>query len=301
MFSFDLDCCSYCCFYNWSHHELLEARQSFLDKPLKVRKKFIQNLFQHSLKQNGKWVFHWREQSWCSFSIRQIFSISDYMFKEQASNFRNKLKPVHLKSGSRSSSPQSIAVIAWLQDYFNNVGEVQPNSGFIHLPSYLSKMELYRQCVEELQRSLGSIDISIAQFYSLWGNLFSEVKIPQQTRLGRCNDCVSYETNMKNASTEEEGQLLVTLRRDHLGLVREERMHLANRKLVASTNPDKYHHIIMDGMTMVYMPNIQPIPKGASQEPRFKFHVTGIIDHTFHKRYMYFSPSTLEGKFLNCN
>jgi hypothetical protein len=34
---------------------------------------------------------------------------------------------------------------------------------------------------------------------------------------------------------------------------------------------------------------------GSSQEPRMKFHMTGIIDHTFQKRYMYLSPSTLEG------
>jgi hypothetical protein len=63
-------------------------------------------------------------------------------------------------------------------------------------------------------------------------------------------------------------------------------------------------------MTKIYLPNIQPIPKGKftiiyifdiylgiAQKLRAKFNVSGIIDHSYDKRSLYFHPATSKGIF----
>ena len=184
--------------------------------------------------------------------------------------------------------------ISWLQSFVLTVGEPQPNKNFVHLPTYLNKHSLYKDCVEELQIHNPDFNLSLSQFYSIWKLHFGNVKIPAQTRLGRCDECSSIKTKLAGATTATK-EMFVKQKRDHIGLASIERIALMNRKLVAQTNPLQHHHLIIDGMTTIYMPNIQPIPSKSSKEPRFRFHVTGIIDHTYNKRFMYFVPTTLEG------
>ncbi|MGH2613146.1 MAG: hypothetical protein ACRDFB_08900 [Rhabdochlamydiaceae bacterium] len=201
-------------------------------------------------------------QEFCANAVKQLYGLSQYMFKQYARHFNKKTVPVHRNLGNSYSQERTDIMTNWLTNFVNLVGEPQPNTSFINLPSYLNKAQLYEDATAELKLSDPHYNISSSQFYNIWSTSFKHVKIPIQTRLGRCDECSSINKDFDNLHDEEEIAQWKSRKNSHLNLVKEERSFLQQRKFTARTNPQTYHHLIIDGMTMIYMPNIQPIPKG---------------------------------------
>ena len=99
-------------------------------------------------------------------------------------------------------------VISWLQSFVLTVGEPQSNKNFVHLPTYLNKHSLYKDCVEELQIHNPDFNLSLSQFYSIWKLHFGNVKIPAQTRLGRCDECSSIKTKLAGVQLQQKKYLI---------------------------------------------------------------------------------------------
>jgi hypothetical protein len=214
-----------------------------------------------------------------------------------SNHFQNtpETKPVHGNIGNKRSSQNTSTATQWLHSFIQHIGEQQPNSAFIHLPSYLDKTKMFNEMLEEIQLDDPNFTMSASQFFNIWHSEFSNVKIPATTRLGKCNECAGFVARRASIRTAEDLKKWKGEKIAHLGAVSKERQLLTQRKVAAEHNPLEYHHIIIDGMTMMYLPNVQPMPKGASQAARMKYHVTGIIDHTFKEQSLFFSPNTLEG------
>ena len=143
---------------------------------------------------------------------------------------------VHGNTGQSRYSQKTTSAINWLREYVNLVGEPQPDCSFTHLPSYLNKVQLYTEYTEELKKVDNSLWISPSQFYGIWSSHFKDVKIPVQTRLGRCNDCSEIKKQMKTLHNEEEKKHWTNQKKRHLQLVRKERTFLQQRKLTAKVH-----------------------------------------------------------------
>ena len=88
---------------------------------------------------------------------------------------------VHGNSGCVRSSEKTDDAKAWMKVFFDSIGEHMPHTKQTHLPSFLTKGEVYQRMISEMEES--GIDesgvISRSQFYSLWDLHFSHVVIPQ--------------------------------------------------------------------------------------------------------------------------
>lgn len=75
-------------------------------------------------------------------------------------------------------SPKSQEAIAWMEFYFNQVGDHLPDRMAIHLPSFLTTNLVYRRMSEEFASKKQAI-ISQSHFYKLWSTEFRHVTIPK--------------------------------------------------------------------------------------------------------------------------
>lgn len=74
--------------------------------------------------------------------------------------------------------PKSCEAIAWMHNYFGQIGDSMPDRMAVHLPSFLTNAAVYMRMKEELEGSSRHV-ISQSQFYSLWSSEFSHVSIPK--------------------------------------------------------------------------------------------------------------------------
>ena len=85
---------------------------------------------------------------------------------------------VHGNTGSKRSTTKTSECIAWLKFLVNSIGDQQPDSGKVHLPSCFSKLALYQKMISELG-SDGTV--SRSHFYGIMEKEFEHVSIPKVT------------------------------------------------------------------------------------------------------------------------
>ena len=103
-------------------------------------------------------------------SVRRMSTI----FKE----YSNKGVQVYEHGNKRRkrSSPKTCECLAWLNFLVNSIGDHQPDSGLIHLPSCFTKLSLYRRICRELGEDL---IVSQSQFYNVMEKQLGNVVIPK--------------------------------------------------------------------------------------------------------------------------
>lgn len=94
---------------------------------------------------------------------------------------KGQVRLVHGNSGCVRSSEKTDDAKAWMKVFFDSIGEHMPHTKQTHLPSFLTKGEVYQRMISEMEESgiEESGVISRSQFYSLWDLHFSHVVIPQ--------------------------------------------------------------------------------------------------------------------------
>lgn len=70
-------------------------------------------------------------------------------------------------------SPKHSAAFAWLTDFVRSVGEIQPNSTRIHLPSHYTKREIFQLFRQDIRSRESSNDVSAAETTAASRNNFS--------------------------------------------------------------------------------------------------------------------------------
>ena len=87
--------------------------------------------------------------------------------------------------------PKSCRAVAWMQHYFEQVGDQMPNRMAIHLPSFLNTTIIYSRMKEELEER-GEEVVCDTQFSRLWKEEFPQVSIPKVTVINVYRIYMSY-------------------------------------------------------------------------------------------------------------
>ena len=84
----------------------------------------------------------------------------------------------HGRLSRRETSDGSVRVISWLCIFFDKVGDRMPMSAAIHLPSCLTKFNVYLLAYDDLSQA-GMQCCELSTFYDIWQKQFPSVKIPK--------------------------------------------------------------------------------------------------------------------------
>ena len=87
----------------------------------------------------------------------------------------------HGNCGKKRKNTKTEAALAWMDRYFNLVGDKMPDSNQIHLPCWENQKDInYRYCCDPKARGSMEEDLlGISMFYKVWTNNFSNVVIPE--------------------------------------------------------------------------------------------------------------------------
>ena len=75
---------------------------------------------------------------------------------------------------------QTHHTLQWMEEYFKNNCDSMPDQDCRHLPSCLTRNDIYKNCSMDLE-AVGNVVCSKAQFHRMWNLYFPNVTIPKVT------------------------------------------------------------------------------------------------------------------------
>ena len=162
------------------------------DTETEQSQKFIDYLIQHSSSDNtvqytiaGKLV--------CETCWRLVCGLRFNRFSTLKQKLQNGVVDVqHGRQGIVQPQEHTLRMTSWLKMFTEKVGDRMPMNKDLHLPSCLTKFDIYINlaCEDLMQGSTGRVQcISLSTYYNLWDEKFSHVKIPKVCILIVCYIC----------------------------------------------------------------------------------------------------------------
>lgn len=167
--------------HNLTEYDVLSAHSSFTAKtPADQRKWLFDYLATHcpnnefGLKEPKKLTYHLCGKNVCLPVWLAVLSISSSRFYEVRREFMDgMIQPAPKRS--RSLAVKSQQAIAWMESYFDRIGDKRPDKDGIYLPTCLTEKAIYDKMVEELQERV----VCFSQFNKIFRKSFSHVSIPK--------------------------------------------------------------------------------------------------------------------------
>ena len=118
-------------------------------------------------------------QEVCETCFRKVYGLRYNRFGSIKKKFLDGvIVAEHGRLGKRETSDGSIRAISWLRTFFDKVGDRMPMSTAIHLPSCLTKSDVYSLAYDDLSQG-GLQCCKLSTFYDIWQKHFPTVKIPK--------------------------------------------------------------------------------------------------------------------------
>lgn len=168
------------CFRKVSQSDIDNVRSGFysLDNET-TRNQFVLDYFRTHSRNDKTILFSVVGQVICETCWRLVYGIRYHKFKSLLSKFENGvLVAEHGLLGSSNTSASTIRMTSWMRSFFSKVGDRMPMSTDVHLPSCLTKADVYEPAGDDLTQG-GLQCCSASQFYAIWNSNFNHVKIPK--------------------------------------------------------------------------------------------------------------------------
>ena len=118
-------------------------------------------------------------QEVCENCFRMVYGLRYNRFNSVKIKFQQGVVLTeHGRLGRGEISDISIRVISWMHMFVDKVGDKMPTSMVTHLPSCLTKADVYSLAHDDLTQG-GLECCKISTFYNIWKQNFSNVKIPK--------------------------------------------------------------------------------------------------------------------------
>ena len=114
----------------------------------------------------------------CETAYRLAYGIRYNRFVSMKAKFQDGVVLVeHGLYGKSCFNDSTIRVVSWLRTFIAKVGDKLPTKDEVHLPSCLTKADVYALASDDL--SQGGLEVcKLSTFYEIWRSKFSNVKNP---------------------------------------------------------------------------------------------------------------------------
>ena len=180
-------CCKLECFKNITYNDVEKTRKKYLSLQNHIEKRnfilaYVKDHKSSSRNSSGtvqgeKISFHVKGKTVCKQAWLLVHNINDKRFNAIVRDFINGSELYqHGNTGKVRKSMKTSECSAWLNFFVNAIGDQQPDSGKIHLPSCFTKLSLYKKMCEDLDEE---VLVSQSQFYGIMDRQFGHVLIPK--------------------------------------------------------------------------------------------------------------------------
>ena len=86
----------------------------------------------------------------------------------------------HGNVGKKRQNTKTEGAIAWMERYFDLIGDKMPDKNQIHLPCWENQKDVYNRYCTDLEKEATKEEIlGISMFRKIWGESFANVVIPE--------------------------------------------------------------------------------------------------------------------------
>lgn len=195
-----LYCCKGRCLATMTYSQLCEVRRNLYKLNNKDRMSSLQWMVKKK-EDTEQWAFIFGTQTICKTAFKMIFKVSNT--KVDRLQRLHDVDPRAERAGKPIGST-TMDVLIWLQDFFTNNGQQQPNKDYILLPDNYSKEEVWKRCKGGLGFSGKKSVRSYKYFTKLWRQHFPNIQIPAINRFSTCGDCAKFKAKRDKGQTKEE-------------------------------------------------------------------------------------------------
>lgn len=180
------ECCPLDCLKSLPFKDIDSVRREFTSLETIVdERNYILNYLKdntsitHNAEKGTTTVFRIKGTHVCKQAWIKVHGIKLQRFKTIHCDFKDGSEVyVHGNTGLKRPTTKTSECIAWLRFLVNSIGDQQPDSGKVHLPSCFTKLALYQKMLSEQD---SDDTISRSHFYSIMEKEFSHVSIPKVT------------------------------------------------------------------------------------------------------------------------
>ena len=118
--------------------------------------------------------------AWC-----KVYSVSYRTLRRMKQKIILGEEMEHGNLGKKRRNTKTEAAIAWMDRYFNLIGDKMPDKDQIHLPCWENQKDIYHRYCNDF-KSRGSMEedlLGISLFYKVWIDHFSNVIIPEVSKI----------------------------------------------------------------------------------------------------------------------
>ena len=168
------------CFKLLSQHHIESVRHEFYRSSTEVEQtQHIVSYMRQHCRDDRSVLYTVAGNEVCETCFRLVYGIRYKRFLAMKAKFQQGAVIIeHGRFGKGSYSSTTIRVVSWLRMFIDKVGDHMPAKTQIHLPSCLTKSDVYGLAVDDL--SQGGLECcKKSTFYQVWHTEFPHVKIPK--------------------------------------------------------------------------------------------------------------------------
>ena len=179
-----------------NEHSVLRAHSHFKDKTISEQNSWIIQYFEchcplnevHGEKDVKSISYIIQGKQVCLAAWIQILGITQSRFYRIREEYKVDGGIKYLCNNQQHGHcPKTMQAIAWMDQYFQRIGDKRPDSEGIYLPSCLTRKKMFEILSEELYNGEVSNGISYAMFCTLYADEFKHVTIPKVSSLSDCS------------------------------------------------------------------------------------------------------------------
>lgn len=168
------------CFKYLSQADIEKVREEFYSLSTEVlQTQFLITFMRNHSKADKSILYTVAGHVVCEVCFRMVYGIRYNRFAAVKKKFlEGVVLAEHGLLGIRHGACARIRLIAWLRTFIEKVGDKLPMRDEIHLPSCMTKSDVYALACDDLTQ--GGLECSkMSTFYDVWKSEFPNVKIPK--------------------------------------------------------------------------------------------------------------------------
>lgn len=168
------------CFKRLSQSDIEQVREEFytLSTETQQTQHLLEYMRQHAHR-NKPILYTVAGQEVCETCFRMVYGVRYNRFCVIKAKFADGiLVTEHGRLGAGQTGECTVRAVSWLRIFVKKVGDRMPTSEDIHLPSCLTKADVFALAEDDLTQG-GMKCCAMSTFYQIWKDEFPNVKIPK--------------------------------------------------------------------------------------------------------------------------
>ena len=278
-----LHCCGKNCIVNLDFLDVTRERSEMQVKSERERMNYLVAYMSHCFNRSTlQFEYKYNGVSLCRQGAQRLFKVSNNKWSKAMTFSTEGRIPLHGNANALNITKKRELFDYWIEHQKENYCCVSPSGvSEFHFPTALRKQDLFEFYKAEFDYD-DSITYGTRRFLSLVKE--NKIKLPKNSRLGHCNECIDIKKILKDINSDE--FLLSSTRNrqaEHLDDVSSRKQLYYSDIRLAKAMPEKYKSLIMDFSQKIHFPWFIPIPKSLTMNHDYKSALTvgAIIDNGY--------------------